>query len=270
MAWFRLLIVMSGLLFGAGCSGNSGNSSPTSPSSLPDKAISLSGSLSFGDVAVGNQKDLTFTIQNAGRSTLTVSGMSVSGGMASLLTASWTSGTIASGASQTVTVRFAPSEAGSYSGTLTVNADHTTGTNTLPISGTATAPSFAGTWSGNYIVDRCEGTGSVQDYFCSARGVYPPGSVLPITLNLNQNGSSVSGLVAFGQVTGNVSGNVSSGGALVLQGTATSGTLTVQVTSWTTSVNGGTMAGSFAYNVGLTGTPGVAVVTSRLSNVTKR
>jgi hypothetical protein len=48
---------------------------------------------------------------------------------------SWTSGTIAAGSSQTATIRFTPSGALSYNGTLTVHANHTGGRNTIPISG---------------------------------------------------------------------------------------------------------------------------------------
>ena len=57
-----------------------------------------------------------------------------------MITSSWTSGTIAPGASQAATIRFAPTEERTYSGTITVNADHTSGTNTMAISGTGTRP----------------------------------------------------------------------------------------------------------------------------------
>jgi hypothetical protein len=49
---------------------------------------------------------------------------------------SWTSGTIAAGSSQTATIRFTPTDGVSYNGTVTVIASHTSGTNTIPISGT--------------------------------------------------------------------------------------------------------------------------------------
>ena len=53
-----------------------------------------------------------------------------------------------------------------------MNGDQTSGSNTMPISGNAMGPAMAGTWSGRYIVERCDGTGSVQDYFCSSRGFF--------------------------------------------------------------------------------------------------
>jgi hypothetical protein len=168
-----------------------------------------------------------------------------------------------------VTIRFQPTSAGSYSGTITVNADHTSGTNSLPFSATA-ASTFGGLWQGSYVVERCDGTGSLQDLLCSAnRGAYPVGTVLPLRLNLTQSGASVTGTASFGQVTGPVSGIVTGDGVLTLQGTATSGTLSLQLTSWNTRLAGNAMTGTITYNAAITGIPGVGVVTSRLQNVTR-
>lgn len=256
----------------AGCGGD-GGSSPTAPTpapATPTRIISVTGNLSFGDVPVGSQRDLSFTIGNTGTATLTVTGLSVTGGLAAHTTATWTNGTIAPGASQTVTVRFAPTSAGSYSGVISVNGDQTSGSNTVAISGNATGASVAGSWSGQYRVGSCDGTGSNQDYFCSARGAFPPGSFLPISLSLTQNGTAVSGTISFGQVTGVVNGTINAAGNLVLQGTATGGQITVALSSWNTTVSGSSMTGSFTYNAGLSGVPGVAVVTSTLSGVTRR
>ena len=197
------------------------SSTPTSPTpstSGPTRVIGLSGSLAFGEVAVGGQRDLTFTIPNTGTQALTVTGMTVTGGLSAHTTATWTNGTIASGASQSVTVRSAPTTAGSYTGTLTVNGDQTSGTNTLPISGTATAPSFQGTWAGRYVIDRCDGTGSIQDLLCSSnRGLFPPGTSLPISMTFTQNGNTVSERFAFGQVTASATAS-SAGRCVDLQG----------------------------------------------------
>jgi len=74
------------------------------------------------------------TITNLGNATLTVTGMTGPSGYA----ASWTTGTIAAGASQLVTITFSPIAAQNYNGTLIVNGDQTGGTNTIAISGTGT------------------------------------------------------------------------------------------------------------------------------------
>lgn len=255
--------------------GGSDSSSPTGPSatptpSTPTRVIAVSGNLAFGDVPVGSSREMSFTIANSGTSALTVSGMTVSGGLAAITTASWTNGSIAAGGSQTVNVRFQPTTSGSYSGTVTVNGDQTSGSNTIAISGNATGASAQGNWSGRYEVQRCDGTGSNQDYFCSQRGAYPPGSSLPITLNLSQSGSSVSGSIAFGQVTGSVRGSIDGNGNLSLQGTASNGQINLALTGFNVSVSGSSMNGTVTYGAGLAGIPGVAVVTSRLSGVTRR
>jgi uncharacterized protein YkwD len=109
------------------------------PTSTPTRVLSLSGSLAFGAVEVGKTSDLTLTIGNNGTGTLSVIGITGPGGY----TLSWTSGTIAPGESQQVTVRFAPTAARSYDGTLAVNGDHTSGTNTASLSGTGIAPVLA-------------------------------------------------------------------------------------------------------------------------------
>jgi uncharacterized protein YkwD len=79
---------------------------------------------------------LTLTVGNSGTGTLSVSGITVPGGYA----LNWTSGAIAPGGSQQVTVRFAPTAAQAYDGTLTVNADHSSGTSTASLSGRGAAP----------------------------------------------------------------------------------------------------------------------------------
>ena len=64
----------------------------------------------FGNVQVGNQSTLAFTIANTGTATLTISGVSITTGL-SVFAANWTSGTIAAGGSQTVTIQFVPTAA---------------------------------------------------------------------------------------------------------------------------------------------------------------
>ncbi len=263
------LLCLALLPLAVACNGKGSSPTGPSPSSAPPattRIINVSGNLAFGDVAVGSQRELSYTITNSGNATLNVSGTTISGGLASLTLFSWTSGQIAPGASQPVTVRFSPTSGGSYSGTIAVNGDQTSGSNTVAISGNATGASAQGSWSGRYEVQRCDGTGSNQDYFCSTnRGAFPPGASLPIALSLTQNGSSVSGSITFGQVTGSVNGTVNSAGTLVLQGTAVGGQITVTLSGFSVSVNGSSMTGNFTYNAGLAGVPGVAVVTSRLS-----
>ena len=101
--------------------------------------IALGGSLNFGAVELGKTSELTLTVGNSGTGSLSVTGITVPGGYA----VNWTSGAIAPGGSQQVTVRFAPTAAQAYDGTLTVNADHTSGTSTASLSGRGSEPAPA-------------------------------------------------------------------------------------------------------------------------------
>jgi len=135
----RLLALTLAILISS-CGGD-GGSSPTAPSSSrpPTRVIALSGNLAFGNVAVGQEATATMTISNSGNATLTVTGMTgPSGGY----TSSFTSGAIVAGGSQQSTIFFKPTAGQSYNGTLTVNGDQTSGTNTISISGTGTVPLF--------------------------------------------------------------------------------------------------------------------------------
>jgi hypothetical protein len=98
--------------------------------------ISLSGSLSFGNVNVGSSSTKTFTIQNTGNATLTVNSVSCPSGFST----NWSSGTIAAGSSRSVTITFSPTQAKSYSGSITVSSNASNGTQSISASGTGVQP----------------------------------------------------------------------------------------------------------------------------------
>jgi hypothetical protein len=120
------------------------DSSPTSPTpavtptpTAATRVITVTGDLAFGFVDLGLTSERTFTIRNSGNTTLTISSMSPVGGTGTAgYTATPTSGTIAPGASQTVTMRFSPTIAQVYSNVLTVASDRTSGGNEIIVSGT--------------------------------------------------------------------------------------------------------------------------------------
>lgn len=93
-------------------------------------------------------------VLNRGNATMTVTGLSGPGGGA--FVASWTQGAVAAGQWQDITVRFTPTEVRSYNGTLTVQADHTSGANTMPIVAAGILPprpQFTRTGIGNTVFD---------------------------------------------------------------------------------------------------------------------
>jgi len=125
--------------FLSACGGGSGTPTAPSSTSRATRVIALEGSLAFGDVVIGQTKELAVTIRNSGTGAMTMSGITGSGGIVSATTASPTTGTIASGDSLGVTFRFAPTAVGSVTGTVTFTTDHTSGTNTLELSGNGIA-----------------------------------------------------------------------------------------------------------------------------------
>ncbi len=92
------------------------------PAPAPVYAQSPS-SLSFGDVNVGSSGTQTLTVSNTGDATLNITGITVGETDASQFTVSPTTATVSAGGSQTVTVTFAPTSAGTKSASLSIAHD---------------------------------------------------------------------------------------------------------------------------------------------------
>lgn len=88
--------------------------------------------LTWEQQVVGGSSDGTFQIRNSGNSPLTVERIAYPPGFHG----DW-AGTIAPGSSQEITVTFAPTAAGNYSGDITVTSDATEGTAVIPVSAVA-------------------------------------------------------------------------------------------------------------------------------------
>jgi hypothetical protein len=136
----------------ASCSSSPNNPTPTpTPTpTAPTRIISVTGNLNFGEVTVGQSADRQLSISNTGNATLTVTG--ITGPCGGSFTSTFVSGTIAAGGTQNATIRFTPVSAGSCSGTVTVVADQTSGTNTIAITATAVSAvrTMTGTWTGSW------------------------------------------------------------------------------------------------------------------------
>ncbi|HVT46290.1 MAG TPA: choice-of-anchor D domain-containing protein [Vicinamibacterales bacterium] len=140
----KRLFVLAALLAASAACGHDSPAAPTAPSATAEtRVIALSGNLAFGNVTVGSTATATLHIANTGNAALTVTAVQANGSISGVVHAEVTGGAIAAGASRDVTVTFAPAAAQAYSGTLVVNGDQTSGTNTIAISGTGVAAAFS-------------------------------------------------------------------------------------------------------------------------------
>ena len=134
---------------------NPGDIATTSPSSFtnaspitltvavaaaPSAVISVSPSpVTFASTTTGSSATLSLAINNSGNAALNVSSFNLSGAPFSI-PASPPCTTIAAGATCTLPVTFAPTAAGTFNGSLTINSNATQSTLAVSLSGTATAP----------------------------------------------------------------------------------------------------------------------------------
>ena len=82
-------------------------------------------SLAFGNVVIGQTRNLDITVTNQGNADLTISSVGLAGAGYSLIQTIADSTVISGGGSATITVRLTPAAETSYTGAVTVNADDT-------------------------------------------------------------------------------------------------------------------------------------------------
>jgi len=189
----KRLIAVASMISTVACGGsNSSSGLPTAATPVAaTRVISISGDLDFGQMIVGDVQTKIITIINSGTSTLTISG--ITGPCASFIAASWVSGTISSGASQTVSVRFAPTSAQICTGVVTINGDQTSGTNTIALNAKIVA-------------------GYSRDLTGRWRGTVGADTIITLT----ETAGTLSGTFDSLNLKGSVSGSVSNTGAVTM------------------------------------------------------
>lgn len=155
------------------------------PSTAPISPIATPSQLDFGNVNVGQTKDMELTVRNSGTTALNVGSVTSSNPRFSVAFPAMPV-SIAPGATQVVRVRFAPVSATSEAGTLTISSsDPAFPLVSVSLTGAGIQPpstSFAGQWNTDY------------------------GS-----MTLNRNGNFVTGTYPNGTITGTISANVLNG-----------------------------------------------------------
>jgi hypothetical protein len=122
---------------------------------------------------------------------------------------------------------------------------------------------FGGSWTGTYRITKCDQSGAFAGWCAGLGGV---GAILPMTLSLTQGGGSrdqISGTISLGSITGNINGNVTGDGRLILGGsfTVSSSGFTFLFTfgGWETRLSGLTgMTGNWAHSLSAIGSVGNA------------
>jgi hypothetical protein len=99
------------------------------------KVLTLAGDMNFGNATAGGVMERTLSISNEGFLKANVTGIDYPAGFSG----NW-SGSIAPGATQNVTVFFAPEAGQSYGGNLVVSSDATSGSGVLAVSGAGYDP----------------------------------------------------------------------------------------------------------------------------------
>jgi hypothetical protein len=142
---FVLILTVLAVLSLAGCVGLTGAGTPPGKPSSGSNSSSSSGtlaasatSLNFGNVAAGSSSPQTLTLTNTGTAGVTISqatvtgaGFSVVGGMSSV--------SIPAGQNHAFQVQFAPTGAGSVSGSISIASDATNSPLAVSLSGTGMA-----------------------------------------------------------------------------------------------------------------------------------
>src|SRR5271156_450322 len=127
------------------------SNAPGSPAAIALSGTGIQGqlganpaSVNFGSVAVGSTGSQTITLTNSGSASVTISAATASGTGLSISGLS-TPQTLGAGLSTTFSAQFAPTTAGSASGSISIASNAPNSPLTIPLSGTATQAQLAAT-----------------------------------------------------------------------------------------------------------------------------
>jgi len=172
-------------------------------SSTPVGQLSASSpSVSFGNVATGSTATQQLTLSNTGNASTQISGVTVSGAGFSV-TGVTSSSTVSASQTLPISVSFAPSAAGSVSGTLTITSNANGSPLKIPLTGTGVQPGLSVAPTSFNFGSIVDGQNKSQTFTLTNTG---SGTLTVAQLSVSGAGYSVSGLstpanIAAGQST---------------------------------------------------------------------
>ena len=191
-------------------------------------------SFNFGSIVEGQTKSQSFTVTNAGTAWVTIAQIAASGAGFSVYGLS-TPATLAAGQSATFSVLFAPTAAGSLSGSVVITSNTPSSPNAVPLSGTGTAASvtlsanptsvsFTGINVGSSgskgvsITNRGNTSLTISQVSVNAKDFSATGITTPLTLNAGQNAALHVSFKpsASEQISGNIIVTSSQGASAVI------------------------------------------------------
>ena len=154
--------------------------------------------------------------------------------------------------------------------TVTATFEGWTDTETFLVEG-----GIPGRWSGSYLVEQCAASsGSMAEIVCGVPGRTPGlagiGTLLPIEMDINEQGGEVTAALSLNQLHGTLSGRNRGAGFFTLLGGIDTPQLRITFYHWDALVERDAMFGFIGYEVRINGLPGLAQVAAKLTNVARQ
>jgi hypothetical protein len=262
------------------------SNAPGSPASIALSGTGMQGQLganpstvNFGSVAVGSNGTQSITLTNSGTASITISSAAASGASMSISGLS-TPLTLGAGLSTTFSAQFAPTTAGSASGSISIVSNAPNSPTTISLTGTGTQPQLAATPNSAAFGNVTTGTNNsqsvnltnggtatvtVSSVTVSGAGFSTTGITAPVTIAAGKSATfnAVFAPSAAGSVTGTitlVSNAPNSPLTISLSGTGVAATRVLGLSSSTLSFGN--------VNVGSTGSMTSTLTNNGNSNVT--
>ncbi|MHB8754318.1 MAG: beta strand repeat-containing protein [Candidatus Acidiferrales bacterium] len=267
------------------------SNAPGSPSSVTLSGTGVQGqlvasptSVSFGNVLVGGNGPQTITLSNGGTASLTISQAAASGPGFSLTGLSLPL-TLNAGANTSFTATFAPTAAGTASGSIQVTSNASNPSLAIPLSGTgiraeiSVTPSTVsfgsvatGSTSTQTISLNNPGTANltVSQAGVSGTGFSMTGLTVPVTINPGTSKTFNAGFApsSNGSASGNITLTSNAPGSpmtIPLSGTGTAATLTLTATPPSLSFGNVAVGSTSSQNVTVTNTGNSSVTISQVT-----